>query len=903
METFIQSTLKTLLDQKIDWSKTTLVLPGKRPIVFFKEAFRELNYSGILPEFLTIEELIEGISKKQSIKGLELCFEFYQAYLKTVPEADSFEDFLKWYHIALKDYDDIDANTADPLLLFTYLSDVDRINQWGNGEDLDINQYELIKNHLVFWEQLKLAYSQLNLQLNKQNKGYKGALVRTAHAEKTKFIENTSRHFIFIGFNAFTQLEGEIVTALIKEKKAQIFWDTDAYYLNNRDQEAGTFLRAHKKNSILSNTFKTANTHLTETKNIHCIEVAKSVGQAKIAGQLLRDLPRNQMKTALVLADEFLLPAILNGLPSEIEKVNLTMGIPLKQVVFAHFFQRCFELHMNREKLGKGNSFYYKDILSIVQNAELSFSLTPDLKKLKNNIENKNWVFISVNQLKKELSNSLFSPLFSIPKSPYDFIGYLQDICLKLLEEETYSSLEKEYLRAFEQLFLQLQNQLEKNQKWISSYTTLHALYTSLLGTETIDSIGEPLEGLQVMGMLETRLLDFENLILTSVNEGILPLGKKENTFIPFDIRAEYGLNTFVDNDAIYAYHFYRLIQRAKNIYFLYSSESDGIGSSEKSRFISQLEIESPHTLIHHQAQTTFESQIEAPIEIRKTEVDLAKIKAYYSKGISASGINSYLWDPLEFYYKQVLGIYQNEEEVEENISNLTFGNVVHDSLEELYTPLIGKTLRLSDLEKLNEKADQVAQKYFISAVGNHLKGKNYLTNIIIKKMIHQVINYDLSEVRKGSNLLIKGLEISLEAPFETEKTAGIDLRLKGKIDRIDSLNETIRLLDYKTGKVTENDLKLTNKNLTNKLFKKKEFDKANQLLIYAYLWLHKEPNQAIELGIISTQNKRTYQPLSFEKETLFSPELIEKTKEQLADLLLEILEPSLPFIETIKDP
>jgi len=457
------------------------------------------------------------------------------------------------------------------------------------------------------------------------------------------------------------------------------------------------------------------------------------------------------------------------------------------------------------------------------------------------------------------------------------------------------NELDKEYLYRFSLLLAQLKEELAEFDL-VKDFKTLYILYNRLLHNETISFVGEPLEGLQIIGLLETRLLDFKNVIMTSVNDGILPPGKMENSFIPYDIRRDMGLNTFTENDAVFAYHFYRLLQRTKSVHLLYNSEPDALGSGEKSRFISQLEIESGHEIQFKIAAPAFSAPQKKELTIQKTQSVLDRLNDWSKSGISPSSLSSYLRNPIEFYQQKVLKISEFEE-AEETVGARVLGNIVHKSLEELYKNLLGKILHPSDIQNLLDKMENVVEVCFREEYkdGEFLSGKNFLIYKIVSAFVENVLKDDL-KLSKENELIILNLEQESEVKFELAN--GKKVKLKGFIDRIDSINGRKRIIDYKTGSVKDSSLSVKSENFQ-KVFMESEFAKPLQLSLYAHLFFGNHENQTVQFGIYPLKYpKKGLIPLKIDGETEFGNEILKISTGFLSNLIEEILSPEIPFYE-----
>ena len=891
MAKFIESVVTDLLEKQTNFLNTTLILPGKRPMLFFREEFQRQAKNIILPQMKSIEELMSDLSGLEIISGINVWFKAYQAYKKVVTKPDTFEEFIKWGPTVLKDFDDIDASLEPANKILDYLVSVERINQWGEGK-IEIGKNEVIQNHLTFWGIVSKLYFQLQQDLIDAKEGYAGMVFRIASEKVNEIVEDRSQHYIFAGFNALTKAEQALIFRLEKENIATLYWDVDRYYYTNPNQEAGSFLRKYKEKIKPINWIVD---EFSKPKNLNTIGVAKQVGQAKYIADLIKNLSEEEIKnTALILADEAILPAILNSLPDNISHLNISMGIPLRSVPLAQFFKSIFELQMNREKLGKGSLFYFKNVLQILENKTLSHYSSDESRKLIHDIRTQNRIFNSPNSIQSALGESIFKSLFQIPTNITSFIHHLKDWTDQLLHHPAMNDLlTKEYLFYFKKVFNQLHENLLQVDD-IKDYRTLFLLYNKIVQSESVAFIGEPLKGLQLMGLLETRLLNFDTIIMTSVNDQILPLGRQNNTFIPYDIRKQMKLNTFTENDSIYAYHFYRLVQRAKNAYFVYDTEADGMGTGEKSRFLAQIKFESQHKLNESFAAPNFISKPLKEIIVPKTDETMKKLWSWADYGISPSSLSTYLRNPLDFYEQRVFNV-KDVEEAEETVSARTLGNIVHGALEDLYLPYLSKILTENDFKIIEKSKNNALQEHFRKEYKDgHLdKGPNYLIYKIAERIVDGVLTKD-AKTAKENEFIIRALESKHEVDFPL--TNGKTVKLRGIIDRIDSVNNQLRIIDYKTGFAKDISVKTEEIEV---VYQKEDKAKQLQLIFYAHLFYGdaKYQNQPIELCIypIKFPNKELIK-LSVDKNTTIDYSIVENSTIPMALLIEEILNQEIPF-------
>lgn len=892
MQTFIDKVTEDLLNQEGDFLNTKLILPGVRPKAFIKKSILDKGYKGILPEMLTIEELLTEISGLTMISGVNLLIESYLSYQKIAKEVQPFEEFMKWMPTLLKDFDDINSSLCDDFQLLDYMVSEERIKAW--GKSIDIGLSELMKNHYGFWNQATEIYYQLNKTLLKQKRAYRGLLAKEASNQLDGFIEQTKDKFVFIGFNAFTKAENQIIMTMKENKLADFYWDTDDYYMNNSIQEAGDFLRKIKS-SFGKNEFKWQQNNFIKPKEIHAVSVAKQLSQANFIGNTLKEMTKEERdKTAIVLADEQLLPAVLGALPNEVDRINVTMGLPLKSVPMTTFFKELFSLQTNVEKLNKKDSFYHLNVTNLLNDSQFANYFKPNSIDLIKDITNQNMVFIKEDFILNGLSDNKYKKIFKLYKSPNIFLENTIDWMNLVYNEGDLSSINSEYLFRYKTIFVQLNNLLEKH-SFLNNYEVLQRLFNQLLQTENVSFIGEPLVGLQLLGMLETRLIDFENIILASVNEGVLPLGRKENSFIPFDIRRMYKLNTFLENDSIYAYHFYRMIQRCNKVTFLYNIDSEGMGTGEASRFILQLDLESPHEVQHSVASPKFERREVEPIKIPKTTDVLETLNEWKDK-ISPSSLGSYLYNPIDFYQRYILKLRDEDDEVEEVAGGLTMGSIVHNALEILYAPYLKQVLNEQIFKEINQKKEKLITDLFQKELlkGNEPQGKNLIIMKVVREMVDNVLEKD-EKLSKDNELIIMEIEQEFSADFVFND---IEIGFKGLVDRLDQLNGQYRILDYKTGSVNKYDLILNESKLDSFLIDYKGA-KALQLIIYAYLFLQKYPNREVVSGIYPLRYfTQDVVPLTYDNSEIISLENIDLLMEPAGNLIMNILDKDIDFLE-----
>lgn len=893
---FLNKIISELLEQNQDLSGFNIVLPGKRPIVFIKKILQERQYSGFLPHFLTVEELITQLTNKQLVEGISLWLFAYQTYqeLALVPK-DNFADFLKWFPTLHKDWDDILKFSDDDEAVLQYLFDEERIKEW--AQDLG-DEDNPRKKFLNFWRNMNIFLPELKRRLLSKNWATSGMIHEEAKSKINLFAQQTHEKFVFCGFNAFTPVEEKLVRSLMQWDKAQCFFQADSYYFYDERQEAGKFLRNHQswKEFTDKRVFRWIENDFVQPKDIKVYEVSGNISQTKILPEIFTEIDdENYSNTAVVLLDENLLPASLDVM-SQIPYLNITMGFPLKNLSFSIGVKHLFYFQKQLAKNKK--SYYYKDVVAVLEAFPKSEKDAQIITSFISRIEERNIVYISENLFGELLSDLSYFSLLLKPTSIPQYLTLLIDFCqrLKWLEID---DVQYENISHFEEVFKLLKNQ-------ISQYTfeieieTLEILMNYYISSENIDFQGEPLQGLQVMGLLETRLLNFENIILLSVNEGKLPLGNSQNTYLPFDVRRQFNLHTFLENDSIYAYHFYRLLQGASNIHLLYNALGSGVSTGEKSRFITQIEMESKHDVEHIIIENTSEPIHSGLIEVKKTALVLEQLENWKSR-VSASHLMTYLYNPIDFYFSKILNTSETED-IEEELSVRNYGNLVHYSLQAIYEGFIGKKLKINDLENSIKAIDdyiEIAIDQLKHQQEFYDRGINYIHKQIARNVIERILNVDIELLKNGNTLEIVDIERKFENVdlfLNDEKTDKVSLY--GFIDRIDRLNGTLRIIDYKTAKTKNLKVKIDETNI-DAYFLNKDRKQALQLCMYQYVVDHlPEFNEMfVETGIWSfAEANKGVQYLSFEKGSL------DEGMVSVKNLIKEILNPEIDFVENVQN-
>ena len=893
MHGFIKEVInKIIISNGTDISKVIIILPNKRSRIFLKQGISKIVKKTIFsPLIYDIEEFMSLVSGINKISETELLFEFYNIYLNQTKKDNqqTFEEFISWAKTLLRDFSEIDRELCDTDSLFDYLNAFKDLTHWSNYEE----ETDLIKNYKEFWGKIKLYHNDLKAKLLNVGMGYQGLIYREACEQILSYTENRKNiKHIFIGFNALSKSESEVIQEIVNSN-GEIYWDIDKALINSDYNNASLFIESYlkewpyyKKNNIqvTSNEYK-------KEKNIQATGTPKNIGQVKYVGELLHSMDKDELNnTAVVLGDEKLLIPLLNSIPSNVKNINVTMGYPLKNSNVYSFFYLLINIHTKNQ-----NSFYYKSIISLVSHELISPILNNGLD-LREKIRQGNLIYMSkkdIIDLDKE-NHLIYELLFSKWTNAVDGISS----CLKLIDliKKYYSEnpendfINLELLYHINKIFLQINNSCEKLD-YLKNINSLKIIFKELCEMNTSPFSGEPVKGLQIMGMLETRLLNYKNIIVTSVNEGILPVGNNNSSFIPFEIKKANELQTFKEKDSVFAYHFYRLIKRAQNIWLIYNTEPDAMNNGEQSRFITQIEVEGIHSVNKNIliSKTPVKQSVEPSYS--KTKLVQEKLSSIVENGISASMLCLYAMDQIKFFETYILGL--KEEKIEETIASSTIGNIVHDSLEIIYKGYVGKRLKIEDLEKMNKLVSTTVKdviKNYMREENNN-KGKNVIIIETVKKYVERVIEIDRKVVENENDLRI----IAVEKEFETKiKDGSKKYKIRGKIDRVDQVNGELRVIDYKSGK------KISRRDVTIK--ENDEITKEKgiynlQLLIYMLATEKEFKGKRIKSGIINLKNiSDGVLEGIFNGETSLGSNELNNYKVLIIDLITRILDKNLMF-------
>ncbi len=952
MKTFLQEIAQNLIKNYRDHlGDTTVIFPNRRAGLFFREYLREvLDRPSWSPLILSFQDFIAMNTPLQKADQLYLVHRLFEVYRKVLKTKEGFDRFYYWGQMLLKDFDDVDKYLVNAQNLYTNLSRQKQLDLsfdfllpeqkeivrkfWQGFEEsrsVQKERFEFVWNHLF------AVYQSFNDALKKDGLAYEGMQYRyIAERMDTIRFSQAEGPVFFAGFNALNTAEERIISWCIQNRQAQVLWDLDGYYFHQEDQEAGNFLRQYKNTTVFAPSFPQDIPNRLEDhrRSVTITGVPQHVGQAKVLGQKLSELLDNHpeldiRKVAVVLADEALLFPVLHSLPEKVEAINVTMGFPLSYAPVNSLIEHILELQrLIRVDPEEHLLFHFKPALAIVRHPLIIQTAQKQLEDWSRNLQTNNKVFFT----EAELPDNRLIRLIFRPAGD-ELISYLADILLELhvLSQEEENRFEVEYVHQYYQLLNRYADLLSDSGAK-TDRRSFAALFKQLVRTERLPFTGEPLRGLQIMGVLETRNLDFEHVFVLSMNEDFFPSQAGKHSFIPYNLRKAYNLPNYDQQDAIYAYLFYRLIQRADSISFFYNTEGNDLGGEEMSRFLQQLLHESGLDIRTEVLANLTEPGETREITITKNEDVMKSLGRYQSlnrtpeKRLSPSALNTYLDCRLRFYFRYVANLYE-QDEIEEDVDARSLGNVLHHAMEELYrNHLEGKNSNLlekADFAVLKKKLEDAAvaafRKQFAVSPDRkfYFEGKNIIAREIIKDFMSAILRLD--ERHAPFEVLGMESEYTLDLPLndapestDTDTTTSgsqretlniehstLNVGLRGTIDRIDRKDRHVRLIDYKTGQDKHTFTSIE------ELFDRKRKNKA-ALQTFNYALLYQKVKMAEDILV----------PAVFNKDALFMGEdvllemkgkgkvenaayFLDEYTRHLKALLTEIFDPEEPFDQT----
>jgi hypothetical protein len=904
MQTFLDDVAKIITASQDELDRVKIIVPSIRSITFLKEALKKkITVPKLAPEIISIEGFIKELSGLERISKLDLLYVFFDVYLNNTPKKmqDKMDQFFNWAPSIIQEFNDLDSQLTDPNALFDFMGAINEIDKW----DPEASE-RLTNRHLDFQKEIPKLYELLYKHLLNQQQGYAGMQLREAVRNLAFYTEQQLPFHYFVGFNALTKAEETIFQELLATGKAEVLWDIDQQFFNDPFQGAGHFIRQYysKWNALKAKPKDAFPELFAAEKQIEIISVGKNTTQAKLAVQLASSLFEKNANesTVIALGDESLLHPTLSALPPKELPWNITMGYPLKRSTYAEFFHTLFNLLEYDEDSGYP-LLLVKELMHIVYIDSILDQKGSKIKAILKDFEQSNRLFIASKTLTQggETQKIIFSPFKNISIFLERMVQLTNAIQEYYLVKDD-DPLQLHYSACFRDLWEQIVK-LHETRPFMSTLNDVKMVFDLLLEKETLDFSGDALSKLQIMGLLETRLLDFDNVIITHVNEGIIPFGKTPASLIPFDVKKKFEMNTFIEQDHLYAYHFFRLLQRSKKVYLLYNSTPEGLFSGEKSRFLIQLEYFQSlnHKLTFKQVELSVEKE---PISIQqayKTNAVLEQLDSIAEEGFSPSSLTQYIRNPYQFYEERMLKI-KPLKTIEANLSAMDKGTIMHQVLEVLYLPFLNVSLVEDDFNQMLEQLPIVLKQNFDSLYKNDdlRTGKNFIIYNVIEKILKSFLIQERLLVSQGNTLIIKALEHEFSTPVWIEN---IQKRIvfKGTVDRIDTLNGVLRIVDYKTGNVTGTDLAFSD---WNEIISDSKKSALFQVLLYHYILKAEFPDQDGVAGVIPLKNfENTFlvasKKISYntKEPLLMNTEAYDAFEHELFKLISQIYDPSLPFI------
>lgn len=926
--------------------RLAFVFPNRRAGLFFQKYLSEISEKPLFsPSILTINDLFMQLSGKHPADKIQMLFRLYELYKQRSGSSESFDEFIYWGEMLLNDFDDIDKYMVDARMLFRNVSDLKSLDDDFNY--LSPEQVQAIRSFwssfypkgdspnqqhfLELWEILYDLYAGLRTSLAKDGCGYDGMIFREVveQLEKEPMSDFPFDQVVFVGLNALSVSEERLLLALQKKGVADFYWDYVGPWVTDPDNKASFFLGRNLR--LFPSRMQLPATEPVQAE-IRVMGVPSAIGQAKQVYPILQALADEQqltdesaLRTAIVLPDEHLLVPVLNAIPEAIQHINVTMGYPLAGTPVAALMEYILTLQKNIRYIDRVPVFYFRDVLPILNHQYVMAAAPEEVSQLVKDMTAGNRIYVHVADLNRhELLSILFTPVQNTEELSDYLIHVLEALnaCLRnkrpnpddeeMISNSTQTTvdIEQEFIFHYFATVNRMKEVMReaKIEMRLDTYFRLLKRMTDLI---TIPFEGEPLSGLQVMGVLETRALDFDRLIILSMNEGIFPLKKAANSFIPYNLRRGFGLPTYEHQDSVWAYHFYRLIRRAKQVTLLYDTRTTGLQTGEVSRFVHQLRYHYQYPLIDELVVYDVASSAVPPISVQKT-AEVEKLLSDFLSGgpraLSASAINTYLDCPLKFYFS-VLEQIQEEDEITETVERDVFGSILHKVMEDLYAPFKGK-LVTADLLKLLRKdqplltgtiARAFAELFFKSPVVRPLEGENFLTGEMIRKYAEKILEQDArftpfhyieSEKKVRATITLSDKRV---------------VQLKGFIDRVDSLDRVLRIVDYKTGSG-----KLEFESVEG-LFDKEAKDRPKAVMqVFLYAWMYQQLPEYTGMPIqpaiyyLRTLFQRSFDPVVEQKKGRGKADKVNSFQEFVADFedklrqcLDEIFNLDIPFTQT----
>lgn len=908
-------------------SDIVLVVPNIRAGLYLRKSFtHEIKHATWAPEIISIQDFFHKQSGLISEEQIPLVFELYKSFQRVAPDLfPTFDQFYPWGEVILSDFNDLDSNLAEPKQVFANVADLKNIELffsemeenvlkiirefWSQLEEGDENYAR--KRFLEVWKQMLPVYQDFKKQLADQGIGYEGMIYRQVAEElDNQLFPQTQKEHYFIGFNVLSQSEQFVFRYFRNQHQAEFFWQYDEELMKHPYHEAFRFIRQYIREFPIPEDFQYESK--IREKHIKIYAVPSKTAQVKLAANLItNDLKQNDPnfeRSALILPDESLLQPVLYSIPEDVKHLNVSMGFPVKYAPQAGIVRLLSKLQENASK----EKFYHKDVIRLLNHPLLRSIDSDGCQNMKQLIIRENWLRIPQETLQK--SSEIFASIFTHIQDVNEIGNYFSQN-LKMIYEQLQAFSDMEFDREIVYQLYRRVNRfneyLIRDRIYFTNLKTYLHLQNSMLNSVSVAFSGEPLKGLQVLGMLETRLLDFDQMIILSLNEGHFPSQSFKKSFIPYNLRRAFNLPTIELQDAIHAYYFYRMIMHPEKLHLLYNTADEGYMKGEKSRYIQQLLVESPLKISQipvHIAVETHETEVRELTKDSHTLAVLEKYKNGGGKSFSPSQLNTYIHCSMAFYYKYILGV-REEDELVDQIGAMESGNVVHNTMKMLYDPFLNKQIRESDFDALLKNDELINETILVAwkeqmrkAGDMEISGLNALGMESVREYVKRILLLDKAHApikHLGGELEI-GHEFQVKTDSET-----FSVLLKGSIDHLDYANGQIRVVDYKTGGEKKNKLSAISDAFV--VERKSELDYTFQVMFYAWLVINApeflQYQEAPVKPMVLFTRLNQLSNVSLDKVDLenFRP-LVDEWHDAMNSLLVKIFDADNPFKMTSED-
>jgi hypothetical protein len=915
-----------------DLGESCIVFPNRRAGVFFMHHLTEVVAGACwAPAIKPMNLFLSELSGLRAAEPVELNFELYRIYSGFVKNPEPYDEFYFWGEMMIRDFNDIDKYLVNAQDLFSNLSDLKEIEQ--NFPYLDDEQKKIIRyfwqhfpgaselsreqsGFLGMWQLLPRLYTELRTHFLRLHEGYDGMIYRKA-AEDIRngvYPDKAFKRYVFAGFNALSRSEEIVFNHMRNSGMAEFYWDYDASYIENPVSEAGRFLRKNLSSYPQDQHFASPTTNLGRKRSVKVYSLPSDVLQTRKLQTLLSAMDKTRMEdftdTAVILADEALIQPVLASLPGNIPSVNVTMGYPLRLTPVFSFTEALLQMQKNlgKEREKRKGKFWFRDVLAILNHPFIQRAAGEIAREKIRQINRSNLIYVGSSFF---TGSPLLEKIFTTVNEGTELADYLVEVleiampCV--LEKEDGRAAEKEFYLSMKQHLHKLRELFRKSPPDTGIHTFIR-LFRKILGSASIPFEGEPLRGLQIMGILESRLLDFDKVIVLSLNEGVMPRQDSGQSFVPANLRYAFGMPVRSDRDAIYAYYFYRLMQRAGEVHLLYNSMSDGLKSGEPSRYIYQMKYLFPWDYNEETVSFDITASPSLPVRVEKTPEVMEKLMEFTHRGsrkLSPSSVTTYLDCSLRFYFSYVLKL-KEEDEAADEIDSLMLGKLLHKAMELLYEPYRGKVMDAGGIKHLTEDSliksavDKAFNLEFFKTdekADTKPEGRNIIVHGIVMRMVKQVLEQDI----RRAPFLLTDTEFKIEL-LTRAGSGDYSIRLGGVIDRLEEQNGFTCIIDYKTGKALS-----TFKDIPS-LFRW-EGGKAHQLKgifqTMLYAWMLKQMGTATKLkaGIYQLGEvfRKDFSPwIGLAKGSLDEDGLwLDEFGDHLNVLFSELFNPSLAFEQT----